>query len=266
MKLKTLILTAVAVLTMTCVSILPAAAHSAVFVDSALVVPQDDYSKIDEALWDVHVAHDCMVTIKTAETFNGQSAASYADAWYANENQYSPDYDNGIALVVGIEEQEYFILTTGTCISAFTDAGLDYMEEQIVLDLSDGNYTEAFLTFAELCDDYLTQAETGKPYDTNNMPKGSFDFGMSLLIALGVGLAAGGIGVLILFLNLKSVHRQDGAADYKKPNSFKLELRRDIYLYKKVERKEKPDDDRKGGSSTFTGSSGETRGGSGGSF
>ncbi len=266
MKFKALILTAVVVLTMTCISMLPAAAHSSLLADSASVVSQEEYSKIDDALWEVHTAHDCMVTIKTTETFEGQSAASYADAWYANENQYSPDYDNGIALVVGIEEQEYFILTTGSCISAFTDVGLDYIEEQIVPDMSAGNYEDAFITFAHLCDDYLTQAETGKPYDVNNMPKEPFNFAMSLLIALVVGLVAGGIVVLILFLNLKSVHKQSGAADYQKQGSFHLETKRDIYLYRKVEREEKPDNDKDGGSTTFSGNSGKTRGGSGGSF
>lgn len=262
MKLKTLILTAMAAVC----SIAPitASAHSAVFADTAGTVETGDWEPIDDALWDVHVEHDCDVMIKTTDDLEGMSVKNYADAYY--EEWHDDKEEDGILLVVSMDTREYFILTSGSCIYSFTDAGLDYIEARIVPDMSDGDYKAAFLEFAELCDDFLVQAASGRPYDGSHMPKEPFNVGLSLLIAIGVGLAAGGIGLLILFGNLKSVHQQHGAADYTVPNSFRLNTQRDIFLYRKVRREEKPDDDEKRGSSTFTGGSGDTRGGSGGTF
>ena len=58
----------------------------------------------------------------------------------------------------------------------------------------------------------------------------------SIVIALIVGL----IRVLILRGQLTSVHKNESAADYTRDNSFKLETKRDLFLYSKVDKKEKP--------------------------
>lgn len=264
MKLKHLIFTGIAAMTFAAAPI-TASAHSAVFADTAGTVGTGSWETIDDVLWDVHVEHDCDVMIKTTNDLEGMTIRNYADAYY--EEWHGDKEEDGILLVVSMDTREYFILTSGSCIYSFTDAGLDYIEAQIVPDMSAGDYETAFLEFAELCDDFLVQAASGQPYDGNRMPKEPFNVGMSLLIALGVGLAAGGIGLLFLFGNLKSVRQQHGAADYTKPNSFRLENQRDLFLYRKVRREEKEDDDdNKRGSSTFTGGSGDTRGGSGGTF
>lgn len=265
MKLKNLIVTGFAALLT--IAPLPVSAHTSTFADTAGLVETEDYNKINDALWDVHVDHNCNVNIVTTNTLDGLSIDDYADTYYYNMYGNSTENQDGILLVVCTSPNQYYIMTSGSCIYSFTDAGLDFIEAQIVPKMRKDDFNGAFLTFADLCDDYMVQAEKGKPYDGNHMPKEPYNVGLSLLIALGVGLAAGGIGIIMLFANLKSVHQQHGAADYKKPNSFHLDMHRDLYLYRKVERKEKPqENNRSGGSSTHTGASGQTRGGSGGTF
>ncbi len=259
MKLKTLLLTGLAAVTFA-LAPLTAFGHSSMLADSAQLV-QGDFNQIDDALWESVSTYDVDVWIHTTDTLDGMKLEDYSDKWC---DRFST-HEDVIGLVVCTQPRSYQILTQGSCITAFTDAGLDYMEDRIVPYMSAGDYDTAFMTYAELCNDYLEQAATGRPYDTGNLPKEPFNVGVSLLIALGVGLAAGGIGVLILFSNLKSVHQQSGAADYRKPGSFQLETRRDMYLYKKVKREAKPQDNG-GGSTTRTSDSGKTRGGSSGTF
>ncbi len=260
MKLKNLIITGFAAL----FTLVPftVSAHEAALVDHAKLVSESDFSKIDEALWDTIVEHDVDVWIHTTESLNNLSIFNYTDQWYET---YSSRND-GIVLVVCPTTRDSYIMTSGSCIYSFTDAGLDYIESQINPKMSKGDYAGAFITFAELCDDFMVQSAKGSPYDGSNMPKEPYNVGLSLLIALGVGLAVGGIGIFFLFSNLKSVHQQHGAADYKKPNSFHLDMHRDLFLYRKVSRKEKPQENQNGGSTTQTGSSGQTRGGSGSKF
>ena len=58
----------------------------------------------------------------------------------------------------------------------------------------------------------------------------------SIVIALIVGL----IRIFCLKGQLTSVHKSESAADYTRDNSFKLETKRDLFLYSKTEKKEKP--------------------------
>lgn len=63
-----------------------------------------------------------------------------------------------------------------------------------------------------------------------------------IIIALVVGLLIGLIYAMCLKGQLTSVVKNDTAADYTRPGSFKVETKRDIFLYTKVEKEEKPKD------------------------
>ena len=67
---------------------------------------------------------------------------------------------------------------------------------------------------------------------------------------------------------MKTVHMKPDAADYMKDGSLHINRSRDIFLYHQVTRTAKPKEESSGGggSSTHTSSSGETHGGSSGSF
>ncbi len=265
MKLKSLILTGLAVLTLAAAPLQVSAYHS-VLADDANLLDTSAAEKVDDALADAAQGHECDVMIHTTKDTGNYSVRDYADLYY--EEYHNDMEEDGIILVVDITTREYYILTSGLCIRAFTDMGLDYIESEIVPDMQENDFETAFVEFAGFCDDYLKQAEAGKPYDGDHMPKKPYNVGLSLLISLLVGSASGGVGIAGLFANLKSVKKQEGAADYTKANSFKVETSSDVFLYKNVTRMEKEDDSTRGagGSSTFTGPSGSTRGGSGGSF
>lgn len=65
-------------------------------------------------------------------------------------------------------------------------------------------------------------------------------WGKKLLIAVVIGLVIGFIYALTLKGQLTSVYKNDTAADYTRSNSFKVETSRDVFLYSKTEKKEKP--------------------------
>ena len=57
-------------------------------------------------------------------------------------------------------------------------------------DLKDGDYNAAFTTYAEQCDDFLTQARKGQPYDVKNLPKEPLSwYWIPGALAIGFGLA-----------------------------------------------------------------------------
>jgi hypothetical protein len=63
---------------------------------------------------------------------------------------------------------------------------------------------------------------------------------VSALIGLIVGVVGSIGGVIGLRRLNKNVHFQYGAAQYEKENSCYINMRKDIYLYKKVSKRAKP--------------------------
>ena len=82
-------------------------------------------------------------------------------------------------------------------------------------------------------------------------------------ISLLVGVVIGFIGVSIMKSKLKSVHKNDKAANYVQNGSMLINQSNDIYLYRTVNRRrrESSNSGGHGGSSTHTSSSGSSHGG-----
>ncbi len=124
---------------------------------------------------------------------------------------YGSDMD-GVLLLVSVGDRKWHISTCGYGITAFTDAGIQYLGEQMTPDMADGDYAAAFRTFIRWTDAYVTAAREGHPYDVDNMPKEPFSIvylGVALVMLLtgaegGIWLAiipvalANGIGILAL--------------------------------------------------------------------
>ena len=114
----------------------------------------------------------------------------YADVVYENcQYGYGAEKD-GLLLLISMEDRDWAISTCGYGIKAFTDAGIEYISKQIKSDISDGNYAVAFDTYANLCDEFITQARNGSPFDKGNLPRGPLSMiWIPISIAIGVVLA-----------------------------------------------------------------------------
>ena len=142
------------------------------------------------------------------------------------------------------------------------------MTDNFVSYLSDGEYYEGFMKFADLCEEFIIKAQSGEPYDVENLPEETIPFYMIFLISLVVGFVIALIVTGVMRSRMKTVHMKPDAADYMKDGSLHINRSRDIFLYHQVTRTAKPKEESSGGggSSTHTSSSGETHGGSSGSF
>ena len=76
--------------------------------------------------------------------------------------------------------------------------------------------------------------------DNYNDAEADLSISSCILIALGIGLVAGIITVLILINQLKSVKSAKNASVYVESGSFALTEKRDVYLYSTVTKIPKP--------------------------
>ena len=240
-------------------------------VDMAELLSDSDKTALLSRLDEISERQKLDIVVLTVNTLDGKTPRDYADDFYDYNGYGFGENKDGILLLVSMEDRDWWISTTGYGITALTDAGIEYISEKFLSDLSDGDYAQAFTTYAELCDQFITQAKTGEPYDIGNMPKEPFNVAWNILVAFVIGLVVAFVVTNIMKKQLKTVQLKSEANNYVKSNSMIVTENRDLFLYNQVSRRARPKetDNRSGssgGSSTHTSSSGSSHGGGGGKF
>lgn len=240
--------------------------HPSRLIDNADLLSSSEEASLLSKLDEISERQQFDVVIVIEQSIGDKTPMEYADDYY-DYNGYGMGTDrDGAILLLSMEERDWYISTCGYGITAITDAGRESMSDRFVPYLSDGDYSEAFELYADLCDDYVTQAKAGHPYDVGNLPKEPFPYLIRIIISIVAGFVIAFIAVSIMKGKLTSVKMQDSASDYTKPGSMNVTERRDMFLYSHVSKTLKPKDSGSGGSSTHTSSSGSTHGGGGGKF
>ncbi len=255
------------VLCIICAAIIPvnAADYWLVFDDADLLTDSEEV-ELDSKYDEIGNRHRMEVVAAVFETIGDYTPMEYADDFYDYNGYGYGDSNDGLILIVVMDTSDWYISTCGKAITSFTDAGIDYIGDQITPYLSNGDLYGAFDKFADLCDEFMTQAESGDPYDTHNLPKGSFITLKTVLISLAAGIIIAIFYTSSLKKQLKTVRKQNEASNYVTDGGVNVTTSTDLFLYKTVNRTARETNSSRGGSSTHRSSSGRTHGGGGGKF
>lgn len=257
------------------ISVFPAFAAGELprLVDDADLLSDSEETQLRNKLDEISERQQMDVVVVTVNSLEGAAVVDYADDFYDYHGYGFGEGRDGILFLLSMKEREWAISTRGYGITVFTDAGIDYIAEHMIDDLHNGDYAAAFTTFADKCDDYITQAATGMPYDVDNLPKEPFPFITLLVITFAIAFVIALIVTGIMRMQLKTVRSRSEADDYVKGGSMQLTKKNDLFLYRHVDRREKPKDTASGssgrssgGSTTHMSSSGATHGGRSGKF
>lgn len=243
-------------------------------VDEADLLTDDEEAELLGSLEEISERQKVDVAVVTANSLGGRSAEEAADDLFDYGGYGFGEERDGLLFLISMEERDWHISTRGYAITAFTDAGLDFISGEFLEDLSDGFYASAFTTYAEWCDNFITQARTGEPYDVDHLPKLPFSIFGFIILSFGAGFVIALIATGIMRSQLKSVYSQRKGDKYIKKNSMKLTKKEDLFLYKKVERRVREKEEAPkpkstsspGGSTTHKSASGAKHGGKGGKF
>lgn len=247
------------------------AADLPLVVDDAILLTEDEVQTLTEEAERISAEYKMDVVILTVDGMAGQSARNYAADYYDYEGYGQGADMSGILLLLSMEERDWFILTTGGAIQAFTDYAIDVMDDDIIHYFSDGNYAEGFTRFLRDVEIFLAQNEKGAPYDVDNQVQIKtvgertvavlpWVLGISVLIAVG--------GLFFLARGMNTARPAYSANRYVREGSMNITRAGDYFLYHTQTRVKIPKNQSggRGGSSTFRGSSGTTHGGGGGKF
>ena len=223
------------------------AASGADIYDEADLLSTQEETQLTEKLSDIGEKFDAQIVIMTVSSTGGNIDAYIEDKFDSMSMGYGENRD-GVLLLVCMDSREYRILSNGYAGEAIGMDQIDAISDAIVSDLSDGDYADAFITFADNCAYYLDGYLNGFPFNT----------GKNLVIALIIGVVAGVIVAFVLKKQLKSVRQQKQANVYIKSGSMQITASRDLFLYREVSKTKK--------ASTNSSGSGSSRNVGGGKF
>lgn len=207
---------------------------------------------------------DVAVVIYDSMPSGYSSMEKLADDTYEAANYGYGSAHDGLVLVICMSPSKWQISTEGYGQTAFTVAGIEYIGKQITPLLKEKKYSEAFTKYADLADDFISQAKSGKAYDKKNLPKGNFNVIKAIGISVAIGVVVALLILGVLSAQLKSVRQQYTADFYTKEGSMKLTSQSDVFLFRNVTRTKRENNN--SGSGSHLSSSGRSHGGGGGSF
>ncbi len=233
-------------------------------IDNASLLSTAEEAALNERLAEISLRQQVDIAVATTEGIGDLTVAEYSDNLYEALGFGFGESHDGLILVISMENRDWYISTEGYGIKAFTDAGIEYIGDQITPELSAGNYASAFNSFATLCDKFITQAKEGEPFDRGSLPREPLSL-IWIPISLLVGFVIASIVVGGMKAKLKTVGLQRAANSYVKSGSLSITESRDLFLFRTVTRTPRPKST-SGGSSTHSSASGRTHGGGGGRF
>lgn len=217
--------------------------------DEAELLNETEVAQLNSKLESISKKYKAEIRVVTLSSMDGGDIDEFLEYLYDESGFGYGENHDGVLLVVCMDPREYRILSNGFAGEAITSGDIDAIGEAFKSDLSDGNYADAFDTFADKCEYYLDGHINGFPFNT----------GKNLLICLGIGLVVALIVTGIWKGQLKSVRKQSAANAYVKAGTMQITQSGDFFMYRNVTKTQKQ-------SSSSSGSSGSSRSTGGGSF
>ena len=150
------------------------------------------------------------------DDIGSQTVRSFAESYWLDHELGIGSDASGIMFLIAVDSRDYVTITHGTGIYAFTDYGIEQLEDAVVSYLGDDEWEDAAECYYEQCSSILAFcAGKGEPFDSHNDPAArAVALGMAFAIALLLALAVAFIVRRILKGQLKSVAAGSSAAGF----------------------------------------------------
>lgn len=174
--------------------------------------------------------------------------------YHASELGMGADRD-GIIILLSMDDRDYAMFVYGDHAEyAFDRYGQKELEDAFLGYFGDNDWYGGVSHYLDICDEYLTRAEEGKPVRKNTLP-------MYLIVVAASCAIAGGI-CLMLKWQMKTVHKKAEANEYVAAGGLNLTKQYDRYTHTtETRRKIHDDSDSNSGTSSCSGGGGSGRSG-----
>lgn len=249
-----------AVFFLLCAMSVPAYAREvdSMVIDSAGLLTEEQQKELNARAWSITEAYQCDTLIITIPELYGMEPWECAEALVQEYDLGYGKENSLIMLLMATADRDYDIMANGYGQTAFTDWGMQELEERILPYFSEDDYYEGYVAYLDTCEEFLIMARDGRPFDSGTDPEQRL---MLTLVGAVAGLLLPALAAFLVCWNyknqMKTARKQEMAHAYIAPKGLTLTAREDRFLHvthtrQKIERK----------SSGSSRSSGGSRGGS----
>ena len=221
-------------------------------IDYAGLLSDEEEENLAQRIYEIQENYQSAIVILTIDSTGDRSAMTYAEDFYDYNGYGYGENQDGVIFLISMEDRSFYMDASGTAQRVYSDSDREKITNKCLEYLSSGEYYTAFLTFISDCGDELEA----------NYIAGIFTPG-KFFACLMIGLILAIIPLLIFVMQLRTVHRQSGAASYSQ-GGIRLSNHTDNFVRSTISKTRIPKDDNH--SSSHTGSSGRSHSGTGGHF
>ena len=166
-------------------------AQSNYVTDNARLFTSAETETLEDSFNQYQAEYGFSVAVVTVSTLNGQSAESYASAYYA-----SAGFDNdGILLLISERDGLWYLYTSGISTEVITEEMIEKLDGLMKTDLESGSYYNAVKTFVKKCTNPICERINADAVSDKTLEREHRTF---LALGLGGGLLVGIAAVLLL--------------------------------------------------------------------
>ena len=206
------------------------------------LLSDDEEASINAKLEEMSDRLDADVVIWVTSFFGNLDEESFIDACRKHiSNNFGYKSNGYVIMMIDLEAKEtyFYIYSEGKVASkAFSDEFFDDLGDDVISLMESDKCFEAMNKYADSCDEAITESQKVKYFSVTR-----------LIIAAVIGLIIGASVTGSNKAKLKTVRSKTEANYYVREGSMTVNDSRDIYLYSKVTRTEKPRNDGSSGSS-----------------
>ena len=206
------------------------------------LLSDDEEASINAKLEEMSDRLDADVVIWVTSFFGNLDEESFIDACRKHiSNNFGYKSNGYVIMMIDLEAKEtyFYIYSEGKVASkAFSDEFFDDLGDDVISLMESDKCFEAMNKYADSCDEAITESQKVKYFSVTR-----------LIIAAVIGLIIGASVTGSNKAKLKTVRSKTEANYYVREGSMTVTDSRDIYLYSKVTRTEKPRNDGSSGSS-----------------
>ncbi len=241
--------------------------------DDAGLLTQSEQKAVEEQILALKEASGWNIFAVTTSDTGGKSTMAFADDFF---DEHSPEQEDGVAVVIDMDNRQIYISTCGIAIRYLTDERIERILDDAYGEITDGEYKACLSVMLDGVERYY---EDGIPSGQYNYDTETGKVSRYRSITLVEFLAALALGILcsvIVWLSVVGKYRLKSPTfhyDFRGNGHLDLRVREDRFINQTLTHRRIPKETSGGGghssagrSSTHTSSSGRSHGGGGRSF
>lgn len=223
--------------------------------DDAGLLTESEIASLNDKIETLETESGWNVYAVTTADAEGKTATAYADDFF---DTHSPEQEDGVALLIDMDNREITISTCGEAIRYLTDARIDSILDDAYTDVSNGDYGDCLITMVDGVERYYQKGISEGQYNYDTETGEISRYHVLTPIEIGTTVVVALLCALIIYFSITSSYKmRTGTYQYafRENSTVNLRVKQDRFVNETVTHRRIQQSSSGGGSSSHSGRS-----------